>query len=83
MLKIEHPPLRYSVSQKDFDYEVGRRLRVMVDGVEQQQVIEYDCGAGTVVKNKLDEHGRLMLNAARDDRMCETVTGTVTVEWRD
>lgn len=77
------PPRAYSVHQPDFDFEIGRRLRVLVDGVEQREVVEYDCDAGTVLKNKLGENGRPMLNAKRDEIMRETVRGNVSVEWND
>lgn len=80
---IEHPPIRYSVGQPDYDQEIGRRLRIMVDGVEMKEVIEYDCEAGLIVRFKLGEDGRPMLNAKRDEIVRETVHGIVTVEWKD
>lgn len=83
MTTIERPPVRYSVSQDDFSYEIGRRLRIFVDGVEQEHVVEYDCEAGTLLKNKLDDNGRHRLNEKRDEIVRETLRGVVTVEWRD
>ena len=83
MVTTERPPLRYSVGQEDFNPAIGKRLRILVDGVEQQQVVEYDCEAGTVLKNKLGEDGHPMLNKERDAVARETVRGTVTVEWKD
>lgn len=77
------PPRAYSIGQADFDPEIGRRLRISVDGVEQKEVVEYDCDAGTVLKNKLGADGRPMLNDERDDVLRETVRGLVTVEWKD
>lgn len=76
------PPVRYSVSQPDFDYKIGARLLVRVDGVEQKEVVQYDCEAGTVLRNKLNADGKAQL--APDGKECwrETVTGKVTVEWR-
>lgn len=79
----EAPPVRYSVSQPDFDYEIGARLLVRLDGIEQKQVVAYDCEAGTVLRNKLDEQGRAQVNPdKRDEVWRETMTGNVTVEWR-
>ena len=54
MGETEAPPIRYSVDQPDFDPEIGRKLVIRVDAIEQRQVIEYDCEAGTVLRNKLD-----------------------------
>lgn len=83
MTVLDAPPIRYSVGQNDFDPEIGRRLRIYVDGAEQKQVIEYDCEAGTVVRFALDADGSVRLNAKRDDALRETVKGAVTVEWAD
>lgn len=77
----DRPPVRYAVGQADFDPGIGRRLRVFVDGVEQNQVVEYDCEAGTVLRNKLDENGKAQLNEACDEVLRETITGAVTVDW--
>lgn len=83
MLSTDCPPVRYSVSQDDYDHEVGRRLRIFMDGVEQREVVEYDCEAGTVLRNALDEDGKPQLNTKRDEVLRETVRGTVTVEYLD
>jgi hypothetical protein len=77
------PPRAYSVEQSDFNPEIGRRLRICVDGVEQKEVVEYDCDAGTVLRNKLDAEGRVQVNPNRDEVWRETVCGKVTVEWND
>lgn len=77
------PPVRYSVSQPDFDHNVGARLLIRLDGVEQKDVIEYDCEAGTVLRNKLDESGRAQPTPDKSAVWTETMTGNVTVEWRD
>lgn len=82
MSVIDRPLIRYSVSQPDYTVEVGARLRIFVDGVEQEQVVEYDCEAGTVLKNTTGQDGRPMLNAKRDAILRETVRGVVTVEWK-
>lgn len=78
---ISAPPVRYAVGQPDFDPEIGRRLRVFVDAVEQKQVVEYDCQEGTVLRNKLDDQGNAQLNEAKDEVLRETLTGNVTVDW--
>lgn len=83
MLAIESPPSRYSVSSPDYDHNVGMRIRVFCGGVEMQQVIEYDCEAGTVLKFKRSTDGEYQLNEKRDEALSETVLGVVTVEWRD
>jgi hypothetical protein len=83
MSVIDHPPTHYSVWQPDYTVEIGARLRIFVDGVEQQQVVEYDCRAGTVVKNATDQDGHPMLNAKRDAVLRAIVRGLVTVEWKD
>lgn len=78
------PPVRYGVDRHDFDPEIGRRLRVFVDGVEQKQVIKYDCEAGTVLRNKLDENGQAQIDPVkRDEVWTEALTGQVTVEWSE
>lgn len=75
------PPVRYSIGQADFDPAIGNRLRVFVDGAEQKEVVEYDCEAGTVLRNKLDDQGNAQLNEAKDEVLRETITGNVTVDW--
>lgn len=70
------------MSQDDFDYEIGSRLRILLDGVEQRQAVEYDCEAGTVLRYVLSEDGHVQLNTKRDEALRETVHGVVTVEWR-
>ena len=83
MSVTDNPPARYSVRQPDFSYEVARRLRIFVDGVEMKEVVEHDCEAGTVLRNKLNDEGRAQLNDAGDEVLRETVRGNVTVEWSD
>jgi hypothetical protein len=78
------PPRRYSVGQADYDYEVGKRLSILLDGVEQKAVVEYDCDAGTILRNKLDADGRPQVDPNNRERVWrETVRGKVTVEWND
>lgn len=77
------PPARYSVTQADFDPEIGRRLLIRLDGVEQHMVVEYDCEEGWVLRNKPDENGKAQLAPNKREVWKETVTGHVTAEWRD
>ena len=85
----EAPPAKLSVDDLDkrdspVTWEEAQRIRGMLDGVEQHQVVEYDCEAGTILRNKLDDEGRTQINPAnRDEVWRETVTGNVTVEWKD
>lgn len=78
-MTTEHAPLRYSVEQEDFDHEIGRRLRITLDGVVQHQVIAYDCVAGTIVRHAIDESGQVILNDALDEIKRETLHGKVAV----
>jgi hypothetical protein len=78
---MDSPPVSYSVRRNDFDPEIGRRLRIFCDGVLLNDVVEYDCDAGTVLRNKLGEDGQPVLNAKRDAIIRETMRGVVTVEW--
>jgi len=75
------PPRRYSIDYYDAPNFLGPRLRIRLNGVEQRQVIEYDCDAGLVVKDKLDEDGNIILNPTRDEIVRETLHGKVTVEF--
>lgn len=79
---MTEPPRQYSIGRPDYDPEAGRRLAIYVDGAEQQHVIAYDCQAGTVLKNKTDADGRVILNDAKDEVVRETVRGDVIVKWR-
>jgi hypothetical protein len=75
------PPVRYSVSQRDFNREIGKRLIISLDGVEQQQVVAYDCEAGSIVALKLDDAGRVQADPAnRKVALKETRFGKVTVD---
>ena len=80
---LERPPTRYSVNQEDFSFEVGKRLRVMLDGDEQDCVRSYDCEVGTIVRCKTDERGMMYVNEQGDAAAIETLSGNVTVEWKN
>ena len=77
------PPRAYSIGQPDFNPDIGRRLRICVDGVEQREVVEYDCDAGTVLKNRLNSEGRAQVDPNNREQVWrETVRGNVTAEWK-
>jgi hypothetical protein len=78
------PPRRYSVDAYDAPNFLGPRLSIFLNGVEQKDVVAYDCGAGTVLRNKLDAEGRAQIDPSKPGEVWrETVCGTVTVEWKD
>ena len=81
-VSTDAPPVRYSVHQRDFDYQTGKRLRVFLDGVEMNEVIEYDCEAGTLLKNRLGPDQRPVWNSNRDDIERDALSGVVTVDWK-
>lgn len=86
MLATDRPPVRYGVSFADTDRNwenIAPRIRVFCDGVLMDEVVEYDCEAGTVLKIKMGDDGQPMLNDKRDEILRETVRGNVTVEWED
>lgn len=72
-------PTRYSVFDEDFDWDLGHRLVISLDGIVQDQVVAYDIEAGTVLKNKLNEAGEVYLDPVLEEVAKETVHGTVTV----
>lgn len=69
------PPIAYDVNDKEFDHDVGARLRVRLDGKKIDSVIAYDVEAGWV------EHRSKGLEESWSVR--KRSTGTVTVKWRD
>lgn len=75
------PPQRMSVHDKDFDWAAGSIIDVLLDGIVQQEVIAYDCDAGTVTRNALDAEGKVQLTPDGHDILKETVAGTVEVRW--
>lgn len=78
----EDPPRRHSVADLEVSGLRGRLL-VRLDGVEVGKVRAYDCDAGTVTKMVTDAEGRPLRNAERTNVLEETLSGTVTVEWKD
>lgn len=84
-MTVDAPPRLYGVSFAHTDRnwgEIAPRIRVFVDGVEQKEVVEYDCDAGTVLRNKLDADGKAQLTQDKSEVLRETVKGVVTVEWQ-
>lgn len=66
------PPVAYDVDDPEFAYEVGSRLKVMLDGKEVESPSAYDVEAGWV------EHW-----PNRNNPMTRTrSTGNVTVAWK-
>ena len=63
------PPRRSEVGHRLYRHDVGQRLRVFLDGAEQDMVVAYDADKGTMERYTAD-HAR------------EIVHGRVTVEWR-
>jgi hypothetical protein len=72
-------PRRLSVHDDAIDYSFTSRLRICLDGVEQKAVTAYDIDAGAVTRYVLDEKGKPVINAVRDEVETETVEGEVKV----
>lgn len=62
-------------------WEDAQRLKVLLDGDEQEYVIAYDCDAGTVTRFVTGIGGKPVFDEERQDLIRETVTGAVTVQW--
>lgn len=82
------PPVRLSVADLGrADAPIGwadaTRIRVCLDGVEQREVVAYDCEAGTVERLMRDKLGEHMLTPDRQRIAVEIVKGTVTAEFRE
>lgn len=75
-------PQRYSVDAPDFDPELSRHLLIALDGVEQDQVIEYDATCGRLTRYVTGPDGRLTVDRAKGEAMRETLHGLVTVNWK-
>jgi hypothetical protein len=74
-------PRRYGVGALDYDHEIGRKLQIYLDGVEQSEVIAYDVDAGIVSVFRKGADHRIVIEDREAVR--DTLTGYVTVEWRD
>ena len=51
-------PRALSVDSRDYDWNVGARLNIRLDGVVQDRVVAYDIDAGTIIRYAVDEQGR-------------------------
>ena len=76
-------PRQYGVGMACFDPEIGRRIRVKVDGRPVSMVIAYDLDAGQVLRCKTDAEGQPVLDVERDVIERELLTGTVTATLDD
>jgi len=72
-------PIRYSVHDPDFNPRLGARLRICLDGIQQERVISYDIAKGMIVRHVVDEHGHPVINVERDAIQTEEVYGAVAV----
>lgn len=76
--------MRLSSDKDDPGYEAwvkaGRRARVWLDGVEQEHCVVADDAEGLVVRHKLDEQGRRVLDRAKNQVVTEEVRGVVHIE---
>ncbi|WP_395391582.1 hypothetical protein WBP07_12960 [Novosphingobium sp. BL-8A] len=73
-------PSRYSVDQEDFDPDLGQRLVIALDGIDQYgRVHSYDIEAGTVTRCKRDDSGQAYVGPGTDDIAMETIHGVVSV----
>jgi hypothetical protein len=77
------PPRRYSVNRPGFDPSIGKRVKVLLDGIEQSLVVEYDCALGLVDRFVTDADGQIQLTADRKHARRELLRGEVTIEWKD
>jgi hypothetical protein len=73
-------PLRMSVDAPNHVWEDGARLEISLDGIVQKEVVAFDREEGWVFRNKLRD-GEVYVDGGEIAR--ETVTGEVTVRWKD
>lgn len=64
-------------------HEIAQHMSIFLDGVEQRDVISYDCNAGTVERCKTNADGDIYVEPGTDDVAVETLKGVVTVEWKE
>lgn len=79
-------PLRGSVRDKDFDFDLGSRIDVFLDGQLQSKVIGYDVRRGKVHRFVTDRDGeikRIRLTPNRDACLEERLSGRVEVRWKE
>lgn len=54
-------------------------VRILLDGIERTRVVEADEEGRFIVVHKVDERGKLVLNAARDAVDRDRLEGLVTI----
>jgi len=76
-------PAKLSIHDPAFrDYaDLFPRLEVRVDGVRQTRVIGYDVPDGWVIRHKVDDEGKVVLNDELSATVTEKVFGDVTLAW--
>ncbi|MBA15544.1 MAG: hypothetical protein CMN73_04225 [Sphingomonas sp.] len=77
------PPSRLSVGDPDFDWEIARRVEVLMDGVPQKYVVAYDVSAGVVEAYASDSAGGIVIDLDFHMPVILALTGNVSVRWRD
>lgn len=77
---MNEPPLRQDVNDPNYDYDVGCKTEILLDGVPQQNVISYDVGRGILSKYAVDDSGMLIMSG--DGVLIENLSGVVSVRWR-
>lgn len=81
MVPLCDVPPRYDVNDPGYRWEVGRHLRVMLDGVEVSDVVAYDIAARTITRHAKDATGTVYIDHATERLAVETLVGAVTVDW--
>lgn len=73
VLSIEEGEPGYRPDWQDFAFD----LNIFVDGVEQRNVVSYDCNAGLLKRLQVSESGRFIVEG--NQVLLETISGTVEV----
>ena len=74
------PPVRSSVDDPHIDWGIAQRTAIFLDGIEQRQVLSYDCEIGTLERYATRPDGNLIIDG--DDLRVEHLTGVVSVGWK-
>lgn len=74
------PPVRSSVDDPHIDWSIASRTMIFLDGIEQRQVLSYDCAAGTLERYATGPAGNLIIKG--DELRVENLTGVVSVGWK-
>lgn len=78
------PPVRLSVDDINdgkIAWHDARRIDVLLDGVVQEKVVEYDCEAGMVTRLSVDGAGNPFATPDGQSVARESHRGIVTVRW--